>query len=160
MAKQIHPHFRTRFDRVRVQLFTPPEERRTKSEFADECDINKIMERYRKTGVLPESAQQAAARYGDFSQRPGLNEIMQRMDAAVQLFEALPAKVRKQFSNDPAEFIEAAGTPEGLQVMKELGLGKDTLPPLQPAPLEPVQGSQPEPDKAPDKARKQTKTDE
>ena len=61
--------YRTRFsDRVSKPLICTMDERKTKSEFADECDINKIMARYRKTGELPVTALQAADRFGDFSQ--------------------------------------------------------------------------------------------
>lgn len=125
MAKLVSS-FRTRFQRQRVQFSVPdaPEERRTKTEFADDCDINKIMARYRKTGVLPDTARAAAARYGDFSEIPPYQEMRNRMIAAEELFAALPAVVRKEFDNDPGLFIQSAQTPEGRERMVKLGLGK------------------------------------
>ena len=67
--------FRTRFDEsLKQPVMCTEEEKRTKSEFADECDINKIMARYRRTGVLPiDVRKEAAARFGDFSQPPSLS---------------------------------------------------------------------------------------
>lgn len=121
-------NFRTRFsERVAVQLVCPPEEGRTKSEFMDECDINKIMARYRRTGVLPESARAAAARFGDFSQVPSFMEMQDKILAANEMFAALPAAVRKQFDNDPHEFLSAAQTEEGQELLIKLGLGQEEL---------------------------------
>lgn len=131
--------FRTRFDHIEhVKLEIPrgPEhdvqERRVRPEFLDETDINKIMARYRKTGVLPESALSAAKRYGDFSQLPTFMEMQEKVIAAHDLFAALPAAVRKQFDNDPGQFIAASETVEGRELMKKLGLGKEILDPLSP----------------------------
>lgn len=119
------PTFRTRFSKIdRVGLACTQAEKRTKSEFAKECDINVIMARYRRTGVLPESALASAARFGDFSQIPTFQEMQDKVIAAHELFSALPAQVRDTFQNDPALFIEASGTPEGQELMVKLGLAK------------------------------------
>lgn len=100
-----------------------PKERRTKSEFLKECDINMIMARYRKTGILGDPARQAAARFGDFSQVPTYQEMQQKVLDAHEVFMALPASVRKEFDNDPGAFISSADTPEGRDLLVKLGLG-------------------------------------
>ncbi|QKI28934.1 VP3 [Kummerowia striata gokushovirus] len=123
--------FKTRFDRTpQVKVLCSQEEKKTKSEFADECDINLIMARYRKTGILPQSALSAAARFGDFSQVPSFMEMQEKIIAAHELFEALPAAVRKQFDNDPGQFLEAAETKEGRDLLVKLGLGNEASQPL------------------------------
>lgn len=120
--------FRTRFMKSKkIGVQCSREEGRTKSEFAKDCDINLIMARYKKTGILPESARNAAARYGDFSQVPTFAEMQEKISLAHELFMALPASVRKQFSNDPAEFLAAADTEEGQELMVKLGLGERPL---------------------------------
>jgi len=132
--------FRTRFsaigDKVDPGVLFPGDdapaevlkrERRVKSEFKDECDINLIMARYRKTGILPESARSAAARYGDFGQVPDFMQMQEKLIAANALFDSLPAAVRKQFNNDPGEFISASNTREGRELMVKLGLGKEAV---------------------------------
>lgn len=136
--------FYTRFRRPpEVTLSCPAEERMTKSEFKDDCDINKIIARYQRTGQLPDNAKAAAARYGDFSEVPPYQEMLDRIRAADELFAALPAKVRKEFDNDAGNFIRATQTVEGMKILHDLGLtkiveeakdaaaGKDT--PTQPA---------------------------
>ena len=118
--------FRTRFDEsLKQPVMCTEEEKRTKSEFADECDINKIMARYRRTGELPESARIAAARFGDFASLPSFMEMQDKILAANELFAPLPAAVRKQFGNDPVEFVDAASTPEGREILVKFGLGSE-----------------------------------
>lgn len=132
--------FRTRFslNQSRPKVLCTSEEGKTMQEFVKDCDINLIIAKYRKTGVLPESARKVAAQYGDFSQVPTFQEMQEKINLGMELFAALPAKVRKQFSNDPAEFLSAAETDEGRKLMVTLGLGKES--PLGESPSSPVQG--------------------
>jgi len=115
--------FRTRFSsRISPQINCTMEERKTKSEFADDCDINKIMSRYRKTGILPDSSKAALAQYGNFDQIPSFHEMQDKVLAAHELFSSLPAHVRKEFDNDPGLFIDSSQTAEGMALMVKLGL--------------------------------------
>jgi len=119
--------FRNRFEKApRVVLACSLEERRTKQEFKDQCDINLIMARYQRTGQLPASAMSAAMRYGDFSQIPSFHEMHDRVMAATDLFNQLPARVRKQYGNDPGAFLAASQTPEGAELLVKLGLATKT----------------------------------
>jgi len=120
--------FKTRFDTpAEVVVLCTEEERMTKSEFADECDINAIMDRYQKKRELPESARSAAARFGDFSQVPTFAEMQEKIIAANEMFMSLPATVRKLFDNDPGEFVAAADSDEGRKYLVKLGLGNDSV---------------------------------
>lgn len=157
--------FHTRFAAPKhPPLLCTMEERRTKSEFKDECDINLIMARYRKTGVLPESALSAAARYGDFSQVPDFMEMRHKIIAAEEVFAALPAEVRKQFNNDPGAFIDAADTVEGRALMVKLGLGPEAPSSPQERPSSSGGGQPPKPspktERKPNEALKASKTEE
>lgn len=142
--------FRTRYDRHQVRVKFDPAEKRTKSEFLQETDINNIIARYKRTGVLPESARAAAARYGDFSEVPTYQEMFSRIHAAQDMFLALPATVRARFDNDPGVFLEASQTKEGQELLVQLGLAT-----AKPAPGEAAPKGEPDP--APVKAAK-TKT--
>jgi len=120
--------YRTRFsERVRTSISFNPAERRTKSEFKSECDINAIMARYIRTGELPESARMAAARFADVSETPSFMEMQDKILAANAMFAALPAAVRKQFDNDAAKFVAASETDEGVELLKRFGLGKEEV---------------------------------
>lgn len=77
---------------------------RTKQAFAEECDINHIMARYQRTGVL-DFAQKHQGQYGDVT---GLDfEVgMQAIRLAQAMFNDLPSSVRARFKNDPGEFLD------------------------------------------------------
>jgi len=146
MKKVERVEFRRQFgDRPRIFARHDPDEIvRVKQEFKEECDINFIVARYKKTGVLPDDARLAAARYGDFSQIPDYQEMHEKLNAARQLFAALPARVRTEFNNDPGAFIDAASTPEGRELMVKLGLGKEVEPKPPGEPSKAVSGGQPQ----------------
>lgn len=89
-------------------------------QFREECDINTIMERFGRTGELV--APIRMPQYGDFD---GVNDYHSAMNAIVEAqtsFDALPAKIRARFGNDPAEFIEFAMNDENRDEAIRLGL--------------------------------------
>lgn len=136
--------FKTRFEtpkRVVLKCPDTPEDKRTKQEFLKDTDINNIVKQYKKTGRLPESARSAAARYGDFSGVPSFAEMQAKIIAGSEVFAALPAAVRKQYDNDPGQFLAAAATPEGLELMKKLGLGAEAGVDASDSPRKPSSGS-------------------
>lgn len=112
----------------------------TRQDFAEECDINAIMERYQHTGVLPAGGEPF---YYDFTTLPTtMMESMDVMRQATDAFMTLPAKVRREFDNDPAEFVDFASNPDNVEQMREWGLAepKKALPvPQEPAPAAPSQ---------------------
>lgn len=111
-----------------------------RQEFAEECDINTIMERYQRTGVLPANAPEPV--YYDFTEIPDdLLGVLRMMDEAQEAFMQLPAKVRLEFGNNAAEFVEFATQPSNLEQMRAWGLSPPA--PAAPTPAEP--GTPPEP---------------
>jgi phage internal scaffolding protein len=76
----------------------------TKDSFKDECDINVIMVRYARTGVLPENYRQP--QYADVSEIPSYMEALEVVRQAEDAFYALPAQARLECANDPAVFID------------------------------------------------------
>jgi phage internal scaffolding protein len=97
-----------------------PEPSLAQQQFREECDINTIMERFGRTGEL--IAPVRMPQYGDFD---GVNDYHSAMNAIVdaqQNFDALPAKLRARFSNDPAEFIDFCMNEENREEAIRLGL--------------------------------------
>lgn len=77
---------------------------RTQQHFKEESDINFIVNRFLKTGTLPDV--NPSAMYGDFLHAPGsyqeaLNLVIEAQDG----FNALPAEMRARFNNDPGELL-------------------------------------------------------
>lgn len=105
----------------------------TRQEFKDECDINVLMERYEATGVPP-PINQGVAQYLDLTAMPAdYMSAMALLQEAEIAFMKLPATVRREFDNDPRQFVDFASDPENLSQMQTWGLAPPT-PSSEPAP--------------------------
>lgn len=109
-----------------------------RQEFAEECDINSIMARYETTGQLPANGG-AEPRYVDFTEIPqDLMGTLNFMDEAQASFMTLPAKVRREFDNNPHEFVAFASDPGNLGQLQDWGLAPKPEPePLREVPRAP-----------------------
>lgn len=95
----------------------------TQQQFKDESDINNVIRKYDKTGLITHvSAIQA--HYGDFTEVNEYQEALNIVMKAQNDFASLPAKIRNRFHNDPGEFVEFITNPDNLDEMVELGLAK------------------------------------
>lgn len=95
---------------------------RTKQSFKAECDINTIISRFLRTGVL-DFAQKNQPRYGDCTgvdYQAALNTVA----AAKSLFQELPAALRSRFENEPAKFLEFVQDERNYEEARALGLMK------------------------------------
>lgn len=81
-----------------------PEPSRTKQSFRDETDVNRIMARYMQTGMIshlnPREPNYGVAPSIDF------REAMEIVRNTQTQFMELPASIREQVNNDPAQFLE------------------------------------------------------
>lgn len=92
----------------------------TVQEPTEDCDINKIMERYAQTGILPGNATRAT--YGDFT---GINDYHKAMNAvrfAQNAFNELPVQMRTKFENDPAKLLDFINDPDNAAEAVKMGL--------------------------------------
>ena len=94
-----------------------------KQSFVNECDVNQIMAKYKKTGLLP-SLIKSNPSYGDYSDAVDFHEAHELVLKAREQFEALPAKARERFQNNPESFLEFAGNPANKAEMGAMGLLK------------------------------------
>lgn len=88
--------------------------------FKEECDINTILQKFNITGLLPESP--ISPRFGDFTGIGDYHTALNRVIAAQDEFEALPAQIRARFNNDPAQLIEFLDNENNRPEAEELGL--------------------------------------
>lgn len=92
----------------------------TQQHMADECDINKLVERFVVTGEIPQLT--IPPLQGDFTAAPTYQEALNLMIAANQSFMKLDAKVRNRFENDPAQFVAFCSDEANRDEMRQLGL--------------------------------------
>lgn len=100
----------------------------TQQHSKDEVDINKIMARYIKTGVIDHVAKYQG-QYTDNNETDyhTSQNILIKADA---MFAELPATVRKNFDNDPASFLQFVSNEENHSKLQEMGLTNTPPSPL------------------------------
>ncbi len=94
---------------------------RTKQSMRDECDVNLIMRKWRKTGEM-EHLSKGPARYGDFTNADDYLLACNRVLEAQAAFDALSSRVRDRMNNNPAELLAFLEDPKNLDEAIELGL--------------------------------------
>ena len=90
---------------------------------AQECDINFIIDRYQRTGVI-EHRREYKGQYGAFDGIVDFHAAMNIVTEAQSMFETLPARIRADFGNDPGAFVAFATDPENNAKMAEYGLAE------------------------------------
>ena len=103
----------------------------TKQEFAADCDINTLMARYEAGGAISHVNRQSPV-YMDVTLVPDLRGHLDVMREASIAFASLPARVRKEFDNDPEKFVDFAQRPDSLERMREWGLAPPVVIPVEP----------------------------
>lgn len=138
--KEVKINFRTPLTpRMRVSIDFKDSPSMTKQEFKRECDINNIMARYLKTGII-DHVNKFQGDYADLGTPCDFQTAQNILIEAEDAFASLPSKIRKRFDNNPGEFLAFVQDPGNEQEMRELGL-------LKPEPPKPPEKA-PEPPKA------------
>lgn len=114
---------RNRFTVIPRKPFYTKGPSKTKQEFRDECNINKIMERYHKNGILPDMIKENPI-YGDFSEAKSYQESLDIVLKAEEQFRSLSADIRDRFNQDPAKFLEFTNDEKNKEEMAKMGLLK------------------------------------
>lgn len=93
----------------------------TQQHYKEETDINNIMSKYMKTGVLGNPNATRQPQFGDYSSI----DFMEMRNAVAdidQSFLSLSAKIRNRFQNDPHQLIRFIEKPENQAEALKLGL--------------------------------------
>ena len=86
----------------------------------DECDINVIIERFGVTGQIPQTP--VSPTYGDFSGVTDYHSALNQINATMEDFMALPAKLRVRFDHDPVKLLEFLENDQNRSEAIQLGL--------------------------------------
>lgn len=124
----------------------------TKQSFAEACDINTIMSRYQKTGVIDHYATYGE-QYGELS-GDSFTDMMFKVVRAQDMFDDLPSAAREYFDHDPAKFLDyVSGENVDPNQLAELGLMREDW-----VPLEAANDPQPAPSEVPENQSADTPT--
>lgn len=114
------PRIRRFYDREPV-LATIGSVSMTQQHMKDECDINNIMAKYQKTGLITHVAAHRG-NYDDFTIMPDYKTAMDTMMSAQEMFLTIPSEIRAHFENDAGQFVEFATDPDNYDQMVDMGL--------------------------------------
>lgn len=94
----------------------------TEQHHKNDCDVNQILKRYLKTGIL-DSRNVKTPMYGDFSFAPSdYRQAVELLEEARSRFLALPSEVRERFGNDPGAVLDFLNDPANRDEAVKLGL--------------------------------------
>lgn len=97
------------------------EETLAQQQFKDQCDVNKIMEKYKK-GKPITHLNTSSGVYADLLEIPDYREALEIVRHAQDAFLDLPAKIRAEHENDPQKLIQWLQDPSNDDKAVELGL--------------------------------------
>lgn len=145
-----HPHVAVRMEITGTS--------RAKQSFRDECDINTIMAKYQKTGLITHVSKYGG-QYGDLLNSVDYQTALNKTMEAGEAFQSLPSGIREKFENDPGQFLAFVEDPENEAEMIEMGLatskpapetgnapGEGETPPTFPEGMDPSKNQSKEPD--------------
>lgn len=92
-----------------------------KQSFRKETDVNLIINRFEKTGLLT-PVDSRPPFYMDVSEVGDYRSALENVRRADALFMALPSPVRAEFGNDAAAFLDFCTDPVNEDRMREMGL--------------------------------------
>lgn len=92
----------------------------TRQSMTDECNINFIIDKFQKTGVITHEKEYKGD-YGEF-ENMDFHEAMNIVADANSMFETVPSSIRKEFDNDPGKFLAFVQDDKNRDRMHEMGL--------------------------------------
>lgn len=108
---------------------------RTKQQFKEECDVNRIMKKWEAGGGISH-IKNSPGNYGDFTSVSDYLTALTTVNFAQEAFDHLPAEIRDRMGNDPRQLLLFMENPENEKEAIELGLLKAPEP--DPSPAEPA----------------------
>lgn len=106
---------------VRKSVLVCSEPSRTKQSFAAESDINAIVEKHRRTGLVT-SVNPRVGFFGDVSGVKDYASSLRLVQEAEGAFMALPSSVRDRFNNDPVRMLAFLEDPGNRVEAEKLGI--------------------------------------
>lgn len=111
----------TKYDRIDTSVKIDPSERMAEQSHKRACDVNCILAKYQKTGVI-DHVKTHGPQYMDV---PAIDyrEAMEIVASSNSMFEELPARARDYFDNSPEKFLTYVQDPQtDYTKLHELGL--------------------------------------
>lgn len=132
----LNPKIRNKFSTFAREPFVSTAPDRTQQHLRDEVNINNIIAKYNKTGII-EHVTRNRLKYGEFADLADYATNLDKVAKAQQSFETLPATLRNEFKNSIEGFFEFIRKPENKEQCVKWGIFD---PPKDPKPAAPAAG--------------------
>lgn len=104
----------------------------TDQSFKNDADINVIVERFNKTGILPTIERKSY--FADVTEIPTLEQAFDIVDKAREQFGKLPAEVRRKMGDNPANLENFINDEDNAEFLKKHGVLIEKTPDPTPEP--------------------------
>ncbi len=121
MASKVAVKIRKPYDRSERSQLVCEDPGRAKQAFKAECDINTILAKYKNTGLI-DHVNRYQGQYADVTGESDYQTALNIIEDAREAFMSIPAGIRRDFDNDPHEFLMFAQDPENAEAMVDYGL--------------------------------------
>lgn len=107
---------------------------RTKQSFKDECDINRIVDRYPDVNSEAYRNQVAGllnanpGLFGEYDSAMDYGKAISIVERAHEQFDTLPATLRERFAQDPFQFLSYVNDSSNREEALKLGLLREDIP--------------------------------
>lgn len=99
----------------------------TEQQHAETVSMRNILHRARRSGMI-DHVNSYKGEYMNMINAPDFIEAQRQIAAAASMFETVPAHIRADFYNDPAQFIDFMQNPENRDAIEEYGFDTSHLP--------------------------------
>ncbi len=113
-------HISQILERLPVKVDFTGTQSRTKSEFAEEANINNIVRRCMTGAIMPSGSRPPM--FGDFTEVQDFTTAQTMIAEANQEFLQLPSDIREKFGNNVTDLLDYLEDPENQSEAIELGL--------------------------------------
>lgn len=86
------------------------EDSQTDPSFAEQCNVNNIIKKYKETGQITHMARSQGV-YADVSTVTDLLTATTQVEKAAEAFKTIPAELRRKLNEDPAALIDFLNDP-------------------------------------------------
>lgn len=111
--------------RKAVVLANDEPETKADQSFKKSVDINRIMERYTKTGNI-EHARNYEGQYADVSEID-FQRSLEIVSSVRSMFHDLPAATRARFEHNAGKFLAFVQDPQNAETLRSLGLNREAV---------------------------------
>lgn len=113
---------------------------RTKQSFKNQSNINTIMDKFTKTGMItPDQMAKRAAIYGDVSEIGDFQTAQNKVIEGKAAFMTLSAQIRNRFNNNPGDLLDFLTIPENREEAIKLGILQKPEQVKEPTPATPAE---------------------